>query len=178
VNLKERLQDRNLKWNWDEIAGFIIQHPEMINELIDFSFHGEKIEKQNAAAVIGKICDQNKAFLTPYLETLFHHLETNPIDAVKRSTIRILQFTDIPESIEGELFDLALSYITSLDELIAVKAFAMTVARRICEKYPELSNELIPIVETIQKEKISSGMTNRAQHELKKLLKIQDNITQ
>ena len=176
MNLKERLQGRNLKWNWDAIASDIIQHTKMIDELINFSFKGEKIEKQNAAAVIGKICDQDKKILDPYLEILFNHLETNPIDAVKRSTIRIFQFTNIPESIESELFDLSLAYVTSIDEPIAIKAFGITVARRICEKYPELSNELIPIVEIIKKEKISSGMTNRAKHELKKLRKIQNKI--
>lgn len=172
MELKEQLQDRNLKWNWDTIADHVIRKPDLMEELIRFSFEGEVIEQQNAAAVLSKICDRKKSLLTPYLVKLFKHLEKHPIDAVKRSTMRTFQFAPIPEEIEGELFDKAVQYLRSMNEPIAIKAFSLTCARRICEKYPELANELIPLVELVLEEKISSGMTNRAGHELIKLRKI------
>ena len=55
---------------------------------------------------------------------------------------------------------------------IAIKAFGITVARRICEKYPELANELIPYVEVLVDQKPSAGIVNRGEKELKKLAEI------
>lgn len=172
MNLQKQLKDRNLKWNWDAIADYVIQHPELMEELIRFSFEGETIIQRNASAVISKICDKKRDLLSPYLIEIFQHLEKYPNDAVRRNTMRIFQFTEIPEEIEGELFETALKYIRSINEPIAVKAFSITVARRICQKYPELAPELIYILEIILKEKISTGLTNRAGKEIQKLRKV------
>jgi hypothetical protein len=59
-----------------------------------------------------------------------------------------------------------------MQEPIAIKAFAMTVARRICEKYPELITELIPIIELLVEQKISAGLNSRGGKELQLLYKL------
>ena len=89
------------------------------------------------------------------------HLNTNPVDGVKRNTLRTFQFNSIPEEVEGEFFDILLIYLTSLSEAVAIKAFSMTVARKICKKHPELAQELIPIIERLMKASESSGIKHR-----------------
>ena len=173
MDLKAQLEDRNLKWNWDKIADYLVLNPSLIPDLLEFMFNGELHQRKNAAAVFGKICDRQKSLLDPYLIPLGQHLRTNPIDASKRSIIRLFQFCEIPEEIEGELFDQIIEYLKSSEEAIAIKAFGMTVARRICQKYSELAVELIPRIEILVEEKVSAGIVNRGRKELKLLQKLQ-----
>jgi hypothetical protein len=76
---------------------------------------------------------------------------------------------DVPEGLEGEVFEKGIQYLKSPEESIAVKAFSMTSLRRICKKYPELSSELIPYIEILVDQKASAGIVNRGQKELKLL---------
>lgn len=172
MNLRQHLLDRNLKWNWDEIAKYCVKHPESIKEVVEFTMDHEVHVQQNAGAVIGKIVDLDRKILTPYLETMVSNLSNNPHDAVKRATLRVFQFSEIPEEVEGELFEYIIKALKSLEEPIAIKAFGMTAARRICERYPELVNELIPLIEIIVEEKLSAGLVNRGQKELKILRRL------
>ena len=172
MDLKAQLEDRNLKWNWDKIADYLVLNPALLPDLLEFMFNGKPHQQKNAAAVFGKICDQDKSLINPFLIPLAQHLRTNPVDASKRSIIRLFQFCEIPEEVEGELFDQIIDYLKSSEEAIAIKAFGMTVARRICQKYPELTVELIPRIEVLVEEKVSAGIVNRGRKELKKLQKL------
>jgi hypothetical protein len=87
-------------------------------------------------------------------------------------TVRFCQSVEVPENVEGELFEKGITYLKSAEEPIAVKAFAMTALRRICEKYPELAAELIPHIEILVEEKASTGIVNRGEKELKLLRKL------
>jgi len=49
----------------------------------------------------------------------------------------------------------------------------MTVVRKICQKYPELTQEVIPILERLIEESDSTGLLNRGGKELKRLKAIQ-----
>jgi predicted transcriptional regulator len=113
----------------------------------------------------------------PYLIEMVNGLSTNPVDAFKRNTLRTFQTSEIPEEVEGELFDHCIEYLKSMDEAIAIKAFGMTVARRICERYPELADEVILPVEILISENYSAGVVNRGKKELKKLLKLRESIS-
>lgn len=172
MDLKKHLRDRNLKWNWDAIAGYCIQHPTSIKLILDYCLDEEIIIQQNAGAVLGKIIDQDKKALFKHQARFIEILRTNPHDAVKRGIMRVYQWLKIDEEIEGELFDFIIKYLNNPEEAIAIKAFGMTAARRICQKYPELTNELIPYIETLVEQKLSSGIINRGQKELKILRRL------
>ena len=172
MDLRKHLLDRNLKWNWDEIAKYCVAHPKSVQQIVDYCLDETIHVQQNAGAVIGKLIDHDKNILNPYLVQLVNHLNHNPHDAVKRAVMRVFQYAPIPEEVEGALFEYVLNALNSREAPIAIKAFGLTVARRICEKYPELANELIPMVEIILEEKPSAGMVSRAKKEMKKLAKL------
>lgn len=172
MDLRKHLLDRNLKWNWDEIAAHCVKNPEDIRQIVDYCLDENVHIMQNAGAVVGKLVDHDKKILDPYLEELVHILTKSPHDAVQRAITRVFQFVDCPEEVEGEYFEWVINALKSLDAAIAIKAFGMTGARKICEKYPELANELIPIIEIIIEERPSTGLVNRAEKELKKLIKL------
>ena len=172
MDLKVHLRGRNLKWNWDSISKYCVDHPKSIHQILDYCVDKEVILQQNAGAVLGKIIDLDKQVLIQHLPQMMENLKLEPHAAVKRATMRVMQFIEISEEVEGEVFDVAMRYLRSADEPIAVKAFAMTAARKICQRYPELANELIPIIEVLVEQKVSSGILNRGQKELRILRKL------
>lgn len=176
MDLREHLRGRNLKWNWDEIAKYCAKNPNSIPLIIEYCRDKETIVQQNAGAVLGKLVDLDKKLLVPYLVDITALLDMDSHDAVKRAVMRVFQWADISEEVEGELFDYVIRSLQSKETPIAIKAFGITVARRICEKYPELANELIPYVEVLVDQKPSAGIVNRGEKELKLLHKINEQL--
>lgn len=169
MDLKQHLRGRNLKWNWDSISDYVVKHPNSIQQIIHYCVDDETIVCQNAGAVLGKIVDLDKKILIPYYDQMVANLRLNPHDAVKRASMRVWQFAEITEEFEGEIFDIAMSYVSDKNAAIAIRAFGITAARKICQKYPELAHELIPFVETMVDQKISAGIISRGKKELKLL---------
>jgi len=174
MNIKTHLSKASSRKIWDEVVGYVGDDKARFEELISLFFGKDIRLIQRVSQPIGIISEKYPQLIAPYLERLVTNLESNPIDAVKRNTMRIFQYNEIPEEIEGRLFEIGMNYLKSAEEAIAIKAFSMTVLRKICEKYPELTQEVIFILEILLKEKISGGITSRGKKELKKLNKIKN----
>ena len=174
ASLKENLRRRNLKWNWDSIAADCIANPKQLPYLLDFCTDSERAIQQNAGAVLGKIIDLDEEILVPHLRKILKNLRADPHDAVKRATMRVLQTVEIPAEVEGEVFDVAMRYVADFSEAIAIRAFSMTVARRMCERYPTLRHELLPVVKGVFEQKASAGLLARAKREVKILEALSD----
>ncbi len=174
AQLREKLRRRNLKWNWDCIAAGCLEQPDQLPSLLGFCTDPEVIVQQNAGAVLGKIIDLDQAILVPHLPQMLANLEASPHDAVRRATMRVLQTVEIPESIEGEVFDVAMRSVSDFGEATAIRGYAMTAARRLCERYPSLRRELLPLVEDLIEQKAPTSILTRAKREHKRLLALSD----
>lgn len=172
MDVQLALRGRNLNRNWKGIAQYYVQHSNQIGELIAFCEHDEVIIQQNAGAVLGKLIDHDKNILDIHVCQLVQLLQKEVHDAVKRAVLRVLQFAQLNEDCLGELFDFIIQALASQTDPIAIKAFGMTVGRRICECYPELANELMPQIEILVEQKVSAGIVNRGKKEMKKLAEI------
>lgn len=177
MNIEEQLSRETSRSNWNKIIAYVGEDEERFAELIQIFFLGEKKTIIGSSQAVGVIAEKQPRLIKPYLIDLIGYLKSDPVDAVKRNTMRIFQFIEIPEEIEGDLFDIAMSYLKSIDTAIAIKAFSMTSLRKICAKYPELSQEVIFQIEILVKEQVSAGLTSRGQHELVKLNKILEKTT-
>ena len=67
-------------------------------------------------------------------------------ESVVRSVLSVFKQVDIPESIEDELYHFCFRVIEAAHSPIAHRSFALVVCARICQKYPELSKELLVVV--------------------------------
>jgi hypothetical protein len=85
-----------------------------------------------------------------------------------RNILRFYQFAEIPERIEGELYQLCFEYITNPVNAIAIRAFSMTICTRIAQRYPELKAELYDAI-SMSLPNGSAGLKNRGEKMLKKL---------
>lgn len=106
--------------------------------------------------------------ITPYLGKILVKLRKPDVtDAVKRNTVRLLQFIDIPRKYQGAVAELCFQYLENKKEAVAIKVFSMTVLSKIAEDKPELRNELNIIIED-QLPYATSAFVSRA----KKILKL------
>lgn len=169
MNIRDQLLIENSKKNWQTVANYIGNDKKKVKELMNLYFSDEYRIVQRASQVISDLSDVHPDLFKPYLGKMIQHLSIDSIDAVRRNTMRLFQTLDPPEEFEGELFEKGMDLLKSAEAPKAVKAFAMTSMRRVCEKYPELAIELILQIELLLSEKISPGLSNRAQKELVKL---------
>lgn len=103
--------------------------------------------------------------ITPYAEALIFGLEKAPHDTYIRNTIRIFQDLEVPENLQGLLYDICFKYLNSYESPIAVKVFSLTVLRNIAFKYTDMIDELITTIEA-QMDTGSQNFRNRATLEL------------
>ena len=168
------LQDHS-KETWETVARRAIDNPADLTELMGCFFSEDLRLIQRSSQCISKVHDINKTIISPYFPKMIEALNLNSINAYKRNVLRILQDADIPEAYHSKVFDLGLKFLLNKDEAIAITAFAMTVLRRICEQYPELSNEVIDTIQILLEEDPSPGVKNRGGHEIAKLKKLLEN---
>jgi hypothetical protein len=126
---------------------------------------------QRASWVVSHCIDEYPWLIENHLRAIIENLQKPVHVAVKRNTLRILQFIDIPEDLMGLTADLCFSFLNSGKETIAVKIFAMTVLFNIVKKYPELDYELKISIEE-QMPFGSGGFKSRGKKILKALAKI------
>ena len=114
---------------------------------------------------------KRQALLLPYVSELLSALENPKHDAIVRNTFRTFQFMDFPEDIEGQVFDVSLSFLMDINNAVAIRVFSMTVCANICMKYPELASEIIPVIEE-QLPLGTTGFKNRGMKLVAKLRKL------
>jgi len=107
----------------------------------------EARESQKLAWVLGSIVDEHPTLLIPHVNNLLIKLKSPSHAAVKRNILRALNNRNVPLIQLGLLADLCFNFLEDTDETIAVRAFSMSILYRICLVEPELSLELIPILE-------------------------------
>ncbi len=96
-----------------------------------------------------------------------HH---NPTETQKRNVVRIVDFVDIPTTLEVEIMNFCFQYLENSKESIAVRAFSMRVLGKLYTKYPEIKEELKTLIEMNLEQNPSPGIINCGNKILKKLL--------
>lgn len=170
TKLKKLLDGAQSKEVRDEIIGYIGDSKTRMKELMEFFFDEEWRYNQRAAWPLGIIGEQKPHLLIPYLPKMLDNLKTNPKDAVIRNTVRTFQFVDIPEELEGKVYDVCMDYLIDLKQPIAIRAFAMTTLANIAEKHEALQEELLEVI----KEYFdigSAGFKSRAKKIIKRFSK-------
>jgi len=173
MDYRRRLEYGNSKAVWGEIVNHVGSDKNRLSEIMEIFFNSDTQIIKRISQVIGIIGEKEPKLISLYLPRLAEYLASSNIDAVKRNILRIFQFVDIPEELEGQLFDLTLTYLKSNEEGLAIRVFSMTTLRKICEKYPELSQEVIPTLEIILEENKSGSIQSRGTRELKKMRLLQ-----
>jgi len=139
------LDSEHSKSQRDKIVDFVGEDQKKMDALMSF-FLDKKWHwryNQRASWPIGVIGLKYPNLLTSYHQKMLIAMDNHTHDAVLRNIVRVYNDIDIPEEIEGPLFDKCFAFLTSPKFAIAIRCFAMTVLERIAMKYPGLQEELV-----------------------------------
>jgi len=166
--IQKSLLKPQTKENKDSVVNYVIDNPKEIDKLMSCFFSEEPLLNQRASWPMSVIGEKRPDILLPYLSRMLKKLDNPVHDAIIRNTLRVMQTMDIPEELEGIVYDKCFNYLIDQNKAPAIRAFAITVLSNIAIKYPDLKEELSKTIELYYPQG-SKGFQSRARKELKRL---------
>ena len=148
MEIKNQLAKEFSKMNSVKVSLMVGADQDLFDELMGIML-GKDNELARRAAWALSFCFREHPFLfEKHVGKLVDLMnDKNCHDAVKRCATQSLQDMDIPEDYEGLAYDYGMEILHDPNEAIAVKAYTIQILQKIAEKFPELKQELIQLVE-------------------------------
>jgi hypothetical protein len=132
MNLVKALLKEHSKAQCNRIVEYIGTNEVRFEELVELFLSGPYRVTQRAAWPLSYCAEHHPELIKPHLKKLIHNLNRPGLhDAVKRNTIRFLQFISIPKSLQGVTAQVCFNLLQNPTEAIAVRVFSMTVLSNI-----------------------------------------------
>jgi hypothetical protein len=148
MKLRETILKEHSKAQCDKIVKWVGDNQERFDKLFDLFMNDEYRVVQRSAWPVSYCVEKHPQLFHKHYAKLIRNLKNPGLhDAVKRNSVRLLQYVIIPEKFHGELMNLCFKYISSPAEAVAVKAFSLTVLQKLAKQYPEIKNELKLVIE-------------------------------
>jgi hypothetical protein len=97
-------------------------------ELVEVYLAGPYRLTQRAAWPLSSCTERHPELIYPHLKKILQYVATPGVhDAVKRNTVRLLQYIDIPIKYHGQVANMCFGFLQQKDIPVAVKVFSMTV---------------------------------------------------
>lgn len=142
------LQKGHSKSQTIKIADYVGVNATRFTQLVDIYLSGPYRITQRAAWPLSLCAERHPELVKPHLGRILRHArQPNVHDAVKRNTVRLLQFIDIPGRYSGQVADMCFGFLKERKEAIAVRVFSMTVLSKLVAVAPDLGNELRLLIE-------------------------------
>jgi hypothetical protein len=148
MKLRDAILKEHSKAQCARIVKWVGNNQARFDELFNLFLSDEYRVVQRAAWPVSYAVQQHPDLLKDHFAKLIQNLQKPELhDAVKRNSIRLLQYVEIPEQFHGQVMDLCFRYIASPTEAVAIKAFSLTVLQHLSKLYPEIKNEMKLIIE-------------------------------
>ena len=148
MDLKQALLQEHSKANAVAIASRILAGEYSFEAFWELVKQGEPPLPQRASWVLDTITEADPTHFQPYLEEAVALLLKPNHNAVHRNLLKALGRMDIPEALQGELFDYCINNLLNPRSLPAIQAFSMSLAANIADGIPELKEELALVIES------------------------------
>ena len=169
MDIRKTLLQEHSRAQVMKVVDYVGDNPRRFEALVQVFLKGPYRVTQRAAWPLSLCVEQHPALVLPHLKPILNQLKRPDVhDAVKRNTIRLLQFIDIPRRYKGSVAKLCFDFLQSKQEPIAVKVFSMTVLSHIVHYEPAMKTELQIILEDLLPYG-SPGFVSRAVKVLRKL---------
>jgi hypothetical protein len=148
MDLRQTILAEHSKANCNKIVKWVGKSQKRFTELFNLFLYSEYRVNQRAAWPLSYCVIAYPELISPHLVKLVRNLHKPGIhDSIKRNTVRLLQYIDIPKRFHGKIMYICLRYISSPDGPVAVKAFSLSILQNLSQLYPELKNEVKLIIE-------------------------------
>lgn len=170
MDIRTELLAEHSREQAEKIAKWIGNKPDRFTVFIDLFLHDEYKVVQRAAWVLSVVAEKHFELAKPWLPQMIAKMQEPGVHvAVKRNVVRILQFLEIPEELQGDVMNVCFDMLADPKETIAVRAFSMTVLANLSKYYPDIKHELIAIIEDQLEQGASPGFIARSKKLLKEL---------
>ncbi|MBX7055012.1 MAG: hypothetical protein K1X36_08665 [Pyrinomonadaceae bacterium] len=147
MDIREALLAEHSRSQTMRVVSHVEGDPARFAELMRLFLGVDRLISQRAAWAVSYCVEFQPGLAGPYFGKFIGQLQRKDVHpAIRRNTVRLLQFTDIPKRFRARAFDACLALVDDPKEPVAVRAFAMTVAARVAEGHPEMIKELRLIV--------------------------------
>lgn len=148
MDLKRVILQEHSKRQAQKISLYVGSHPGRFKELFDVFLNGPYRITQRASWPLSMCVENHPPLIRPHLKLILNHLHKPDIHtAVKRNTIRLLQFIEIPKRYHGQVAQICFKFLQDIKEPVAIRVFSMSVLSYICKANPDLKKELKIILE-------------------------------
>ncbi|HEX6890773.1 MAG TPA: hypothetical protein VF141_08770 [Chryseolinea sp.] len=148
MDFRVSLQKEHSKKQTIKIADYVGFNKARFKQLVEVYLAGPYRITQRAAWPLSLCVERHPELILPHLGRILKHLSRPGVhDAVKRNTVRLLQFIKIPPRYLGAVADLCFRYLSDRKEAIAVRVFSMTVLSNMVSIEPGLREELKLLIE-------------------------------
>ena len=143
---KERIIAIRHKNEKIELAKVIIEHPELFDKLLDLLQNCDRRMSLSGSWVMSEAVERSPDLLIGQYPSLYGLLKKPCHTSMPRNVLRAMAYGNIPDELEGDLFEMCLTTVQINKEAAAVIANSITILQMICRKHPELANEISEIL--------------------------------
>jgi hypothetical protein len=148
MDLRKELLKAHNRTQALRIVRYVGKDTARFKSLVDVYLEGPYRVTQRASWPLGICVENYPPMVKPHLKRLLDFLKRpGTHDAVRRNTMRLLQYAEIPKRNHGQVVNVCFEYLQQKNIAVAIKVFAMSVLRKIIDDQPELLQELKVILE-------------------------------
>jgi hypothetical protein len=169
--LRDEILQEHSKAQTMRIVQCIGNDPVAFDELMQLFLHDEYRVVQRAAWAVSYCLEVHPEWAQAYLPDLLRNLKNPVHDAVKRNTVKCLEFVPIPEELAGEAIDTLFQFVADPREPVAVRCYGMSALFNICKNEPDLLEELRLTIEEMLAHETTPGLRSRGNRILQAIAK-------
>ena len=148
MDIKKQLSKEFSKMNSVKVSLMVGADQDTFDELMECMLLDDPEIARRAAWALSFCFREHPFLFNKHVATLVEIMNSKTCHvAVKRCATQSLEGMEIPEDLEGLAYDYGMSILTDPNEAIAVKAYCIQILQNIADKFPELKQELIQVVE-------------------------------
>ncbi|MEO7313266.1 MAG: hypothetical protein ABIX01_22965 [Chitinophagaceae bacterium] len=146
--LEQMILEEHSKAQKDKIVAWVGTDQKRFDELVALFLNSEYRVTQRSGWPLSYIAAGHPKMIKKHLKAIIQNMKKPGLhNAVKRNTVRMLQYIDIPKSLQGEVMNCCFEFIEAPKEAVAVKVFSLTVLYNLSKLYPEILPEIKLIIE-------------------------------
>ncbi len=140
------------KTTCNAVAHYVLDQPELYISLLDLVEYGSAVQSIKASWVIAHIRLLSPKFSEQQQHRILNLLRKTAMGGVRRELLRSLEGIELDELIMEELLEIAINWITDMDQDVAVRYLCNRVILACSKRIPELKQEL-QLIRQLQLEK-------------------------
>ncbi|HBS87890.1 MAG: hypothetical protein A2W91_10760 [Bacteroidetes bacterium GWF2_38_335] len=152
MDLEKQLLADLSKGNVQFVSNVILNDLNLLDKLWNIITSSPAPLPMRAAWTMQQIIEEFPELLNKYYSRLVPQIEKCPDDSTRKVLMKMIILTELKEKHINKLYDICYRYFLDAKRSLAVRAYSLEILYKISLKYPELSNEVLLLLDLITEE--------------------------